>query len=546
MNTIKLKYTTVERFLTDYDQLKTGSLALPVKLPLPLNSRIFLEFSVPDIEPVLILKGTVTKTYYQPDSGRFSKPGIIHIGFNGNLANAIKNFNRILINHERYRVSLETAASRKPGEADPAQNTAGSEAADSSSQSGTLPMDRLQRMLAIEKMTAAQFQADTAEMVTDVRANRRSYIKRILQLKSTDDAATLVRLFRRILPDLIERADWTTVLYLARAVDLAAQTTVFFAAASDLPANPLEFVFKNHDEAIIKAYPKADADQRKMIHDIAGRLDAAGIEIMARVLPDCAEDSGRKDILSVVIKNGDLARNWILAVLDAPDQRWYLRRTALTLLGYVAKKEEDIDRARKLVDHEDPRIRNEALKVLIKLQAVGVEELVIAALSDSDDRVRRTAMSCLTRLSPISESVIKRLLAKISAGPPPEKDDAVRHYRNIVQLIKALESAAAAIANQAEVENIILTLVRKLSYSNRWLFRRLKNTIDPAQSDVLSAAITALGKIGTDKSESFLEKLADSKSPQAEPAQEAANHIKLRYIAMLSNAPAESNLSAIA
>ena len=74
----------------------------------------------------------------------------------------------------------------------------------------------------------------------------------------------------------------------------------------------------------------------------------------------------------------------------------------------------------------------------------------------------------------------------------------------------------------------------------------LKNAIEPAEADVLSAAITALGKIGTDKSESFLEKLADSNSPQAEPAQAAANHIKLRYIARLSNAPADSKVSALA
>jgi len=176
----------------------------------------------------------------------------------------------------------------------------------------------------------------------------------------------LLRQFRRVLPDLIQQADWATVLHLTRAVDRAAKTTVFFAAASDLPANPLESVFENHVQQIIKGYAKANAAQREMIHEIAARLDARGIEIMARVLSDYAE-----------------------------------------------------------------------------------------------------------------------------------KNDAVRHYRKIVQLIKALESASA-VANHAEVESIILSLVRKLSYQNKWLFRRLKNAIEPAQADVLSAAITALGKIGTD------------------------------------------------
>ena len=546
INKIKLKYTRTERFWADYRQLQTGRLALPVKTPLPLNTPIILEFSIPYLKQVLILKGTVLETGDQAGSAWMQNPGTIQIGFNGSLGKAVDNFNNILMSYKQYRTLMEPAAPEKTGCKPPDQQTASRKARFHFSQGGALPMDRLQKMLAAEKISAGQFQADTAELVCDVRVNRRSYIRRILKLRSTADAMILVRLFRRILPELIEKADWSTVLCLARAVDQAAQTTVFFAASSDLPANPLEYVFKNHNKAIIRAYANADADQRKVIHDIAGRLDAAGIEIMAGVLPDCSEDSGRKDVISVMIKNADLARNWILAVLDAPDQNWYSKRTALTLLGYVAKKEEDIDRARKLADHEDPRIRNEALKVLIKVEAVGAEELIIAALSDSDDRVRRRAMSCLTRLSPISENIIKRLLAIISAGAPPEKNDALRHYRTIVQLIKALESAATAIANQAEVESIILSLVRKLTYRNRWLFRRLKNSIDPAHCDVLSAAIAALGKIGTGRSESFLERLADSKSPQAEPAQAAANHIKLRYIAMLSNTPAENGLSAIA
>ena len=361
MNTIKLKYNTVERFLLDYGQLQTGSLALPVKSPLPLNTRILLEFSIPKIVPPLILKGTVTKTFDDPGSAGLQNSGIIQIGFNGNLRNAVSNFNKVLLNHKKYRVLIETA-----------------------------------------------------ELVSHVRANLRSYVKNILQLKSTEDALVLIRQFRRVLPDLIQQADWSTVLHLTRAVDRTANTTEFFAAASDLPANPLESVFENHVRKIIKGYATANAAQREMIHEIAGCLDATGIEIMAKILSDYTE-----------------------------------------------------------------------------------------------------------------------------------KNDTVRHYRKIVQLIKALESASA-VANRAEVESIILSLVRKLSYRNKWLFRRLKNTIEPAQADVLSAAITALGKIGTDKSESFLEQLADSNSPQAEPAQAAANHIRLRCIARLSDAPADGYLSALA
>ncbi|CAB1063676.1 hypothetical protein D1BOALGB6SA_8460 [Olavius sp. associated proteobacterium Delta 1] len=544
--TIKLKYITVEGFLRDYAQLRNGSLTLPVKSPSPLHTCVCLKVSIPDIEPRLTLKGTVIKSVAPLRDARLQKAGFMRIGFNGDSREAIKNFDNILRCHEKYRESLGLAAPGGSSKTNPPAISTTAVPAAYSGKSGALSMDWLRTALApaitpASNEAAARYQADTVEMVTSVRHNIRSYIDRILRVKTTGEAVVLLKLFRRILPNLTQLADWPTILYLTRAVDQAAKTTVFFAAASGLPANPLEFVFEDRKDDIVSAYATADATQRIMINDIAGRLDAAGIEIMTQALSTCTDGRVRQAAMSILIKKGALVRNWILAVLDAPGQKWYLKRTALMLLGYVGKKEEEIDRARKLVYHDHPRVRAEALNVLITLQAVGAEELIIAALNDADDNVRRRAMSCLTRPSPISDSVINRLLANISVATDPDKKETARHYRKIILLIKAL-GATADIANHAKAENIMLTLVRKLSYRHMGVFRRLKKSIDSDQSDVLSAAIATLGKIGTDKSESILEKLAGSKLPQAEPAQAAANHIKWRYIAMLSNAPADAGI----
>jgi hypothetical protein len=396
----------------------------------------------------------------------------------------------------------------------------------------------------IEK-AITQYGIDTTRMVQDVRRNIRGYVGRILQVKTTDDAVVLLNLFRRILPALIEKADWKTVLYLTRAVDKTAKTTVFFAAASGLPANPLELVFNNSIDKIVLAYAGADAVKRKMINEIALRLDGLGIEIMANALSVCRDRNEKKDVISALITKGSATRNWILSVLDAPGQQWHLKRIALILLKYVGKKEREIDRARKLVRDDHPRVREEALNVLMALQVADAEEMVIAALHDPDDKVRRRAMSCLTPPSPFSERIISKLLTKLSVKAPQEKEKAAIHYRNIAQMIKAL-GTVPEIPNHAEAERIILPLVRKLSEHKKGFFRRIKESILPEHSDVLSAAIPVLGKVGTNKSESVLEKLAAGKLPQAEQARLAANKIKLRYISLLSKAPADAVMGAIA
>jgi HEAT repeat protein len=548
--TINLKYTTVAGFLRDYAQLRKGRLVLPVNLPPPLNTRICLKVSAPDIELELTLKGTVINTFAPRGASRLQRPGILHIGFNGGSREAIRNFDKILCRHEKYRARPNLTAPEGSGRTDAAEASAAKMPEPPSIGSGTPFINGLRTALddgnvPASKGAAARHRPGTTEIVADVRANLRRYVEHILGVKSTDDAVVLLKLFRRVLPDLIRQADWSTVLHLTRAVDLAAKTTVFFAAAPCLPANPLEFVFLNRSDDIVKAYAAANADRRKMIHQIAGRLDDSGTEIMVKMLSACPDDGVRKAAMSFLMKKGDQVRNWILAALDAPDQKWHLKRTALRLLNYVGKKEEEIDRARRLIDHDHPRVREEALNVLITLQAVGAEELIIAALNDTDGSVRRRAVSCLARLSPISESVVKCLLARISDAAAADRNGAAAHHRQTANLIKAL-AAAPGMVQRVETESIILALARKISYHQRGVFRRFKKTIDPDQSDVLAAAIETLGRIGADKSESFLEKLAGSKLPQAESAQAAANQIKLRYIAMLSNAPDDAAMAAIA
>jgi len=139
----------------------------------------------------------------------------------------------------------------------------------------------------------------------------------------------------------------------------------------------------------------------------------------------------------------------------------------------------------------------------------------------------------------ISEVSIGTLLNKITADAPGDIEDADKHYRKIAQLIHAL-GAIPNVPSHAQVEEIILDIAAGLFYQKKGLLKRLKKSNVSDQSIVLSAAVTALGKIGTAKSESLLEKMAKSKSPQSEVAKKAANNIRLRKIEQLSNSPGDS------
>jgi HEAT repeat protein len=187
--------------------------------------------------------------------------------------------------------------------------------------------------------------------------------------------------------------------------------------------------------------------------------------------------------------------------------------------------------------HEHPRVRDEALNVVISLKADDVEDVVISALGDADDKVRWRATNGLADLSPVSEGSIKKLLDLITVEAPEDKEEAVAHFRKTAQLIRAL-GGLKDIPNREAAEEIILEIAHQSSDQKKGFLKRIKKTTEPDLSIILSATITTLGHIGGPKSEAFLEELAASKSPQAEPAQKAANNIKLRNVEQLSNTPA--------
>jgi hypothetical protein len=129
------------------------------------------------------------------------------------------------------------------------------------------------------------------------------------------------------------------------------------------------------------------------------------------------------------------------------------------------------------------------------------------------------------------------LLGLISAEAPEDPQEAVTHYRKTAQLIRSL-GGITDMPNREVAEDTILDIARQSTDQKKGFLKRIKKTSEPDLSSVLSAAISTLGNIGGPKSEAFLEKLARSKSSQAESAQKAANHIRLRTVAKLSDTPA--------
>ena len=372
-----------------------------------------------------------------------------------------------------------------------------------------------------------QYLVNTHKLSNDVKMHVRSYVDQLMQA-TAEDTAVLLKCYRRVMPTFMEQSEWQTALWLTQAAQSVARNADTFTENPDLPSNPLNFIFKDRTAKLVASYEKADAQARQIINDILSRLDAQGIEVLCGILADSDDRGARKEAMATLVEQGDHARGWVLNVLDDPDQKWYLKRNALMLLAQMARGREDIDRARSHLSHQHPRVRDEALNVLIALKSEGVETAILKAIDDADEKVRWRAMNSLQDIAPLSESAIATLLGRIKSGMEQNEEELdPGTLKKVAQLLRAM-GALGSFQNPEQVETAILDTAEKSSGRRKGFLQRFKKTDDSDQAAVFNAAITALGQIGSELSKTFLEKLADGKSPHAATARIALEAIQGR------------------
>lgn len=379
-----------------------------------------------------------------------------------------------------------------------------------------------------------QYLVNTRKMAKDVAVHVKQYVQRMLKPDSAADAVVLLKCFQRVIPTLIEQGDARTVLWLARATAKAA------AAAAGLPPDPLPVLFGERTRELQAAFEGADGRQRIVIEEILKILGPLGVAILCHVLADSDSREARKAALEALTRAGALTREWVLTVLEDPLQKWYLKRNALMLLRHTAEGPRDAEAARKLTAHPHARVRDEALSTTFALDARDAEKLAVKALDDPDEKIRWRAANALAELSPLSPDVMGRLMERILAEPPPEKDQAARHLQTTVQILRSVGNMKE-LKDPGAVEDAVLGVALRAAGQRKGLLKRLRKSDDPEQAAVLAAALTALGAIGSARSQDLLARLAGSRNPQAEAATQALKALNTRLTAPAAEQGAGGN-----
>ncbi|MGD8881954.1 MAG: hypothetical protein PVI82_08705, partial [Desulfobacterales bacterium] len=113
---IKLNYRSAERFSKAYALLERGKIFLPSKAPLPLETTLTLNFTVPQIDNVFSVTGVVVNTLDEQTAAQINKPTGMLLEVVGGPDSIIAELQSTLSKNENYRNLLGLA---EPAEISP-------------------------------------------------------------------------------------------------------------------------------------------------------------------------------------------------------------------------------------------------------------------------------------------------------------------------------------------------------------------------------------------------------------------------------------------
>jgi HEAT repeat protein len=369
-----------------------------------------------------------------------------------------------------------------------------------------------------------QYLVNTQRMADDVAAHPGDYLRRLADDAAAQERVTVLKCFRRAIPTLAASgAAADTLLRLAEGVKAAGA----IPQSAETGTDPLAYAFADCGRELVRLYEGADDARRRPVEALLEAMGGPGIEILCRILSDSESRAARKAAMAALARGGGQVHDWVLNVLEDPTQKWFLKRNALMLLRHICRGEADIALARRLFGHTHARVRDEALNTLVQLRAADADQLAIKALDDADEKIRWRAVTALGELAPLSAASMDKLLGRLRAEPPEDKDRAARHGRKVAQALKAV-GGMRAFADPGAVEQALIDVALRASGRRKGLLQRMRKPAETEDAAVLAAAVAALGAVGAERAEAFLAKLTEGKTESAGAASKALETLRVR------------------
>lgn len=238
-------------------------------------------------------------------------------------------------------------------------------------------------------------------------------------------------------------------------------------------------------EKIGKILDKGEEIRLEEVSNYLTLLKPNSIQPLIKVLGELNNSRARRMLCEVLIEIGKGNMELIIPFID--DHRWFLVRNIAYILGRMGK-ESALPTIQKALNHEEARVRREAIQALGIIVSSKAFDLLGKALNDQDDRNRSMAALNLARVG--KKASLPALLEVVQAKDFSKRDSAE---------IKAFFDAIGMVGSNDAIKPL-----EKLLEQKSWFGMGKKD-------EIRLRAASALALIGTAEARSILEAGRNSK-----------------------------------
>lgn len=232
-------------------------------------------------------------------------------------------------------------------------------------------------------------------------------------------------------------------------------------------------------EKIGKILDKGEEIRLEEVSNYLTLLKPNSIQPLIKVLGELNNSRARRMLCEVLIEIGKGNMELIIPFID--DHRWFLVRNIAYILGRMGK-ESALPTIQKALNHEEARVRREAIQALGIIGSSKAFDLLEKALNDQDDRNRSMVALNLARVG--KKASLPALLEVVQAKDFSKRDSAE---------IKAFFDAIGMVGSNDAIKPL-----EKLLEQKSWFGMGKKD-------EIRLRAASALALIGTAEARSILE-----------------------------------------
>jgi len=333
-----------------------------------------------------------------------------------------------------------------------------------------------------------------------------SFFSQFDEMQDGERYLKAARTVMRIIPELIRRDRYAEILKIITHIDRQ------FHEKTQLSLYAGRILEEIEQGEILRAlkgkFLTGSKEIRMAIAPILVTLRAGSVPHLLSLLRQSSDHLVRKHACEILLQ---VDSSGINLILDELNKRALATKSAIDIMRVLGEMKRDewiqpfASTLRTYINHENPRLREEALEIYYKIMGGDGETLYLDLLSDTDIGVQKRAVRCLSGIkSKIGLEKFLEILHK-AEDFPSDKDlqmeaslfSALGFYENVeMPEIKSLE------------DFLIETLDRRLSLGPLTFLKKKKR---PLSEGSIAAICETLGKIGTHKSHAILKKLEKHK-----------------------------------